>query len=51
MNCFDRALAFLANATGKVQPLVTHTFQLQEYDRALSVLFEDREALKIIIKP
>jgi D-arabinitol dehydrogenase (NADP+) len=49
--CFDRALEYLANSVVKVKPLVTHTFPLETYAEALSVLSTDRQALKIIIRP
>ena len=50
-NCFDRALSYLANRIVNVKQLVTHTFPLEDYAEALSVLFEDRGALKIVIRP
>ena len=49
-HCFDRALAFLASGEVEVEPLVTHTFPLEDYARALEVLMTEREALKVIIQ-
>ena len=50
-HCFDRALKYLANGIVRVKRLVTHTFPLQDYAKALSILFTDPEALKVVIKP
>ena len=50
-HCFDRALAFLASGAIQVEQLVTHTFALEDYAEALSVLMTDRQALKVVIKP
>lgn len=48
--CFDRALEYIANGIVKVKKIVTHTFLLQDYAKALSTKTTDPEALKIVIK-
>ncbi len=48
-HCFDRALSYLESHQLKVNEMVTHTFALQEYARALETL-RSREGIKIIIQ-
>ena len=48
-HCFDRALSYLESHQLKVNEMVTHTFALQEYARALQTL-RSREGIKIIIQ-
>jgi D-arabinitol dehydrogenase (NADP+) len=49
--CFPRALGFLSSGAVRVKPLITHKFPLDSYAEALSVMSDDRHALKIIIEP
>ncbi len=48
-HCFDRALSYLENHKVQVNEMVTHTFALEEYERALETL-RDREGIKTIIQ-
>ncbi len=50
-HCFERAIGFLAKGIVRVAELITHEFPLERYGEALDVLKNDREAMKIIIKP
>ncbi len=48
-HCFDRALSYLESHKVKVNEMVTHTYALEEYERALETL-RSREGIKIIIQ-
>nr|MBA2680824.1 zinc-binding dehydrogenase [Ktedonobacteraceae bacterium] len=48
-HCFDRALAYLESHKVKVNEMVTHTFALEDYGRALETL-RSRQGIKIIIQ-
>jgi D-arabinitol dehydrogenase (NADP+) len=50
-HCFERALGLLSTGKVKVRELITHTFPLEEYAKALNVVLTDRNALKVMIKP
>ncbi|MDY7027245.1 MAG: alcohol dehydrogenase catalytic domain-containing protein [Spirochaetota bacterium] len=47
---WERALSMLGNGKVDVKNLVTHTFQLEEYEKAFELL-EDLKAIKIILYP
>ena len=49
-HCFDRALKYLENGVVKVKKLITHSFKLEDYARALE-LVKSGKCLKVIIKP
>lgn len=49
--CFPRARGFLSSGAVQVKPLITHKFKLSQYGEALSVMADDRQALKIIVEP
>jgi D-arabinitol dehydrogenase (NADP+) len=50
-HCFERALELLSTGKVKVRELITHTFPLEEYAKALNVVLTERNALKVMIKP
>ncbi len=50
-HCFDRALKYLENGTVKVNRLVTHSFPLVEYDKALGTVINGRDNIKVMIHP
>lgn len=50
-HCFERALDFISNGIIRVKELITHEFPLERYSEALNVLKNDREAMKVIIRP
>jgi D-arabinitol dehydrogenase (NADP+) len=49
-HCFDRALKYLENGIVKVDPLITHTFRLEDYAQALE-LVQRGKSLKVVIQP
>ncbi len=48
-HCFDRALAYLESRKLRVNEMVTHTFALEEYGKALETL-RARQGIKLIIQ-
>ncbi|MFH1538199.1 MAG: zinc-binding dehydrogenase, partial [bacterium] len=50
-HCFEQAIRFLENGTIKVDKLITHEFNLDEYGKALDILTNIKNKLKVIIKP
>jgi D-arabinitol dehydrogenase (NADP+) len=50
-HCFERALGLLSTGKVKVRELITHTFALEDYAKALNVVLTERNALKVMIKP
>jgi D-arabinitol dehydrogenase (NADP+) len=50
-HCFERALELLSTGKVKVRELITHTFPLEDYAKALNVVLTERNALKVMIKP
>lgn len=50
-HCFEQAIKLLENGTIKVDRLITHEFNLDEYGKALDVLTNTKDKLKVIIKP
>ncbi|OHD62314.1 MAG: chlorophyll synthesis pathway protein BchC [Spirochaetes bacterium GWF1_41_5] len=49
-HCFDRAIQYLESGTVKVNNLITHTFNLDEYGKAIDAVADGR-CLKAIIHP
>ena len=49
-HCFDRALKYLENGIVKVDPVITHTFGLDDYAQALE-LVQSGKSLKVVIQP
>lgn len=47
----ERAVRLLGEGRIKVKELITHRFRLSEFDKAMQVYREDRERIKILIKP
>lgn len=50
-HCFEQAIKLLENGTIKVDKLITHKFNLDEYGKALDVLMNEKNKLKVIIEP
>lgn len=50
-HCFEQAIKLLENKTIKVDKLITHEFNLDEYGKALDILTNIKNKLKVIIKP
>lgn len=51
VNNFPRAVEYMKNGKCNVSTLVTHTFDLDDYFRALDTNKTDKSALKVIIHP
>jgi D-arabinitol dehydrogenase (NADP+) len=50
-HCFDRAISYLEQGVVRVDGLITHRVGLDEYPKALSVLADGKENLKIMVHP
>ncbi len=50
-HCFDRALAYLKNGTVAVKDLITHTYPLDDYAKALETVMKGKDSIKVIINP
>lgn len=50
-HCFDRALKYLENGGVKVKGLVTDVFALDDYGKAMQRVMDNRETIKVVIKP
>lgn len=50
-HCFDRALFYIERGIVQVEPLITHRLGLQDYERALKLLADGKQNLKIMIHP
>ena len=50
-HCFDRALAVLRSGRVRTEGIVTHSFGLEDYGRALGALRDDRTCMKAAIVP
>ncbi len=50
-HCFDRALTYLDLKIVQVDKLITHTFNLDDYDQALDTVLNDKTHLKVMIHP
>lgn len=48
-HCFDRALKFLQNGIVKVDELITHRFQLEDYGKALEQVRSGRGHIKVVV--
>lgn len=49
--CFPRAIKYLENKIVRVDRLITHKFKLSEYAKALDIVQNSRERIKVIINP
>ena len=50
-HCFDRAVDVLEKGVVKVKELVTHSFPLEEYGKALDIVSKPGKKLKVVIRP
>lgn len=50
-HCFDRALHYIEQGLVRVEDLLTHRFDLNGYEQALSILADGTQNLKIMIHP
>jgi D-arabinitol dehydrogenase (NADP+) len=50
-HCFDRAVSYLEQGVVRVDDIITHRFGLAEYAKALTVLADGKENLKIMVHP
>ena len=50
-HCYDRALKYLENRKVKVDKLITHRFNLADYEKGLNTVMQGRGNLKVIINP
>lgn len=50
-HCFDRAIKYLENKIVRVDKLITHKFSLDEYAKALDVMEQSRDKIKVLINP
>jgi D-arabinitol dehydrogenase (NADP+) len=50
-HCFEQAINLLENGTIKIDKLITHKFNLDEYGKALDVLVNEKNKMKVIIVP
>ncbi len=50
-HCFDRALGVLRSGRVRTEGMITHEFDLEDYDRALEALRDDSSCMKAAIVP
>ena len=48
-HCFDRAIKYLENGTVKVDRLITHHYQLDDYETGLNTVIKGSDSLKVMI--
>jgi len=51
-NTCEELIPLIANGSVKIKPMITHTFPLNEFNKALKIFSERLEgAVKVIVKP
>jgi D-arabinitol dehydrogenase (NADP+) len=50
-HCFDRSIKYLENKIVRVDKLITHRFNLENYEEALNVFMNEKNKIKVIINP
>ena len=47
-HCFGRAVKYLENGIVKVDKLVTHTYGLDDFDKALHTMMHEKQKIKVV---